>query len=97
MKLFSFEHDEGTEVVIARNAKDAVIHYFTKYQDDIVTDDLMSATEDGIKISEIQGDALLVKRSIFDEELNNQIEISYQDMIDEYKGTVPDVIICPNY
>lgn len=97
MKIFNFEHVEGTEILIAGNAKEAIIHYFTRYQDDIATDDILSATEEGIKISEIQGDALLVKRRIFDEELNGHIEISYQDMICEYKGTVPGVIICPNY
>lgn len=97
MKIFSFEHIEGTEILIAKNAKEAVTHYFTHYQDDIVIDDILSDSEEGIKISEIQGTALVVKRRIFDEELNEHVEISYQDMIDEYKGVVPDVLVCPNY
>lgn len=97
MKIFSFEHDEGTEILIAKNAKEAVIHYFTRYQDDIVTDDILSSTEEGIKFTEIQGSALVVKRRIFDEELNKHVEISYQEMIDEYKGAVPDVLLSPNY
>lgn len=97
MKSFNFEHNEGSEIIIANNAKEAVIHYFTKYLDDVMLDDILSATEEGIKTTEIEGKDLTEERHIFDEVVNEYIYVSYQDIIDGFSGAVPDVVLCPSY
>lgn len=96
MKLFIFEHTEGTEVLVANNAKEAATHYFMKYQDDAMLADLMLA-EEGIRITEVQEPTLTEQIRIFDEEVNEYVHVSYQDIIDGYTGSVPDVLLCPSY
>lgn len=97
MKIYKFEHEEGFEIVAAQNAKEAVIHYFTNYQDDIITDEMFAATKEGIKITKVQGGDLTKKHRIFDEEKNCHVDTSYQEMIGEYQGIGPDVLVSPNY
>lgn len=94
MKIFKFDHNEGAEILVANNAKEAIVHYFTKYQDDIITDDICV---DGIKIVELHGVDINKKYEVFNEEQGNLESVSYKELAEAAFVGQPVVIITPNY
>lgn len=95
VKIFKFDHGEGAEVVAADNAKAAIMHYFTKYQDDLNIDDICGT--DGIKIEELHGEQITKKHKVFNESIGSSELISYRDLaVETYKGK-PVILIAPNY
>ncbi len=94
-KVFKFDQSEGAEIIAADNAKEAIMFYFTQYMDDIQTDDICFSG--GIKITELTGEDLHKKHTIFDEEVNERVEVTYRKLADEYYSGEPVVLISPNY
>ena len=94
-KVFKFDHSEGAEIIAANNAKEAIMFYFTEYNDDIMTDAICSY--DGITISELTGDALTEERLTFDEEKNEKVKVTYGQLAKEYFKGKPEVIVSPSY
>lgn len=95
MKIFKFDHDDGADILVANNAKEAILYYFTGYQDDINTDDICECG--GIKIEELQGEDINKKHEIFNEEQGDTESVSYKEIADEVFEGKPVVIVTPNY
>lgn len=95
VKIFKFDHEESTEIVAADNAKAAIMHYFTEYQDDLSTDDICGTG--GIKIEELHGEQITKKHKLLDESTGSRELISYRELAaDMYKGE-PVVLVAPHY
>ena len=94
-KVFKFDHSDGAEIIAANNAKEAIMYYFTVYNNDLITDDICSY--DGINISELTGDALTKTHLIFDEEANSKVEVTYSQLAEEYFKGEPVVLVAPRY
>ncbi|MNF66520.1 hypothetical protein D3C84_483150 [compost metagenome] len=94
-KVFKFDHSEGAEIIGAANAKEALIYYFTQYQDDLQTEDILEFG--GIEIKELKGGQLDKKHIIFDEEKNDRVKVSYAELMDEFYNGQPTILVTPNY
>ena len=95
MKIFKFAHSEGSEILVANNAKEAIMYYFTNYQDDIITDEFCE--NGGIEIEELKGEAINKKLEIFNEEQGDVEVVSYKELaVSSFKGQ-PTVIVTPDY
>lgn len=95
VKIFKFDHSEGAEILVANNAKEAIMYYFNGYQDDINTDAICE--NEGIKIEELQGEAINEKHEIFNEEQGDTESVSYKEIAKEIFNGEPVVILTPNY
>lgn len=95
MKIFKFSHDEGAEIIAANYAKEAILYYFLKYQDDLNIDDIIEFG--GVKIEELQGEAITNEKKIFNEDTNKHESTSYKEIAARsFKGE-PVVLVTPNY
>ncbi|MEP9408600.1 hypothetical protein ABKP09_19975 [Peribacillus frigoritolerans] len=84
VKIFKFSHSEGVEIVAADNAKAAIMHYFTEYQDDLYIDGICM---DGIEIEELHGEQITTKHKLFSEFIESVELLSYRDLaVERYKG-----------
>lgn len=95
MKFFKFDHSEGAEIIASNNAKEAIVFYFTHYQDDSNTNDIIEFG--GIKIEELKGDSITKKHVIYNEEKNEREEVSYKEIADEHFEGHPLLLVTPNY
>lgn len=96
MKIFKFDHNEGTEILAADNAKEAIMYYFTHYQDDLNTDDIVE--DGGIKIEELQGELITKKYKFFNEDLGRSEELSYKELAEKYADDGKQtILVAPNY
>ena len=95
IRVFKFDHSEGAEIIAANNAKEAIMFYFTEYNDDSQTDDTCSY--DGIAICELTGAALTKEHLIFDEEKNTRVKVTYGQLAEKYFKGKPEVLVMPNY
>lgn len=95
MKIFKFDHSEGAEILASNNAKEAILYYFTQYQDDMQIDDIVEFG--GIKIEELTGEEITKKHTIFNEEKNERETVSYKELAeDSFKGETI-ILVSPNY
>lgn len=95
MEIFKFDHIEGTEILAADNAKEAVMYYFTQYQDDLNTEDMIE--DGGIKIEELQGDFITKKHEFFNEEINDMEKTSYKELAEKYYHGKPTILVTSDY
>jgi hypothetical protein len=93
-KFFKFEHSEGTEIIIAEFARQAIDYFVNYYMDDLQLDDI--AESGGLKIEELKNEKLTEKHMIFNEETNTRELVSYKKIADGCI-TMPCVIVSPNY
>lgn len=94
-KIFKFDHSEGVEILAAANAKEAIDYYFTKYQDDSQTDEIVEFG--GIKIEEIQDDDITKIHEILNEETGKSEKVSYKDLAERFYKGKPEILVSPNY
>lgn len=95
MKIFVFKTSEGDYVIAANNAKEAIMFYFTKYMDDIQTDDLVEYG--GIEIKELNSKEVGLNREIVNEGNGQRELISYQKIADDYFKGSPEMLVSPLY
>lgn len=96
MKIIKFAHNEGAEIVAAANAKDAILFYFTTYQDADNTDTICQESG-GIRIEELTGDDITRRHSLYDESVNQTNEYSYAEIAAESFTGEPVILVSPNY
>jgi hypothetical protein len=94
-KIFKFDHSEGAEIVAATNAREAITFYFTNYQDNTQTDEMVEYG--GIKIEELQGEHITKKHKILNEETGKQENVSYSELADQFYKGKPEILVTPNY
>lgn len=94
MKIFEFKTDEGDFIISAKNAKEAIMFFFTKHVDDIQTDELVG---DGIEIKELDSIEVMTNRKIYNEEKGEHELISYQKLVDKYLKENPELLVSPFY
>lgn len=94
IKYFAFEHSEGVEVVVAAFAREAVNFFLNEYLDDLTVDHMIEF--DGLKIQELKGEEVTMKREIYNEDTNVTEKISFQEIAKDCT-IVPCVIVCPRY
>lgn len=87
-KIFKFEHSEGNEIIAADNAQDAIIHYFTKCQDDMDTEGIIEFG--GLTIEELDQMDITINRTIERE------FVSYADLAEEHFQGSP-VVLASSY
>ena len=95
MKIFVFKTSEGEFIVASKNAKEAIMFFFTKYMDDIQTDDLVEF--DGIEIKELDLIEVSANRKIFNEGKGAHELISYRKLADDYFKGEPEMLVSPVY
>lgn len=95
MKIFVFKTAEGDFIIAAKNAKEAIMFYFTKYIDDIQTDELVES--EGIKIKELDLIEVIANRKIYNEEKGEHELISYQKLANKFFKEDPEVLVSPVY
>ena len=95
MKIFEFNHSEGSEILAANYAKEAILYYFTKYQDDYDIDDITKYG--GIEIKELDSSEITKKQLVYNEETNSRVEVSYKELADESFNENVAVLVTPNY
>ncbi|GED14016.1 hypothetical protein [Aneurinibacillus migulanus] len=94
-KIFKFSHSEGAEIIAASNAKEAIMFFFTQYADDIQMDDMVEFG--GIEITELKGENITKKHSVFDESKNETVSVSYQEIATISFVNSPVVLVSPSY
>lgn len=96
MNIFKFDHGEGAEILAAANAKEAIIYYFTHYQDDLIIDDICQE-HGGISIRELTEAEITKKHLLYDETENERNEYSYAELAAEVFTGTPVILVTPNY
>lgn len=95
MKIFELKTTEGNFIVASKNAKEAIMYFFTKYMDDIQTEELVEF--EGITIKELGEKEINEQREIYNEGTGKRELVSYKKLGSDYFTGNPKMLISPVY